>query len=235
MANLNSFGDCEVKECRYRNGFCQDLTNGCCDYGHSVEEILCGDPDMDDVREDIKDGIISVMQCCEANLLACEEHNHGLKTKVNGLIQKNQRLCTTIKKLKADKIGLRKKIQNLQRKQEQLKVRIHQHDKKMKMEKDKYRQLNSELETERRKYSRNNLKKLDINTLYQLMDECMNNVNTIKDEKNDRNFCIICCSNVKDCLFLPCKHLAFCTKCSNKIHKCPLCKEKIMEKIKCSR
>ena len=236
MSNLNSFGEVDVRDCRYRN--CMRLRSGFCNYGHSVEEILDEHPHMSDIRQDLKDGIISVINSHKKNASECYSHNLSLQITKNGLFTENQRLSATINTLKADKTALTTKIQDLERKQEILNVRTRDHNNEMKIEKDKNIRLNSELEMERGKYNRNNLKKLDPNKLDELMDECIDHVKRIRNEKNDRNshyFCIICCSNIKDCLLFPCQHLILCTKCSNKIYRCPVCQSKITKRIKCFR
>ena len=52
--------------------------------------------------------------------------------------------------------------------------------------------------------------------------------NEKKNKENDNNMkCIICLTENKCFLFIPCKHLACCEKCSKKVKNCPICRSKI--------
>lgn len=44
--------------------------------------------------------------------------------------------------------------------------------------------------------------------------------------------CVICFDELRNCLYLPCKHLLTCESCSQKCDYCPCCRSKITEKIK---
>ena len=44
---------------------------------------------------------------------------------------------------------------------------------------------------------------------------------------DQRLLCIICLSNERSCLFLPCKHLVTCTQCAQAFNLCPVCKANI--------
>jgi len=45
--------------------------------------------------------------------------------------------------------------------------------------------------------------------------------------------CRVCLENPKDTLFQPCRHLACCAQCAEKITICPICRALIAEKVKC--
>ena len=71
--------------------------------------------------------------------------------------------------------------------------------------------------------------------LSQLEEITMRSLERIQQKKNDlvnNSFtCVICLDNRKDTLFLPCKHLCTCSKCSSMIESCPLCREYIEDAI----
>lgn len=46
------------------------------------------------------------------------------------------------------------------------------------------------------------------------------------------NPCLLCYSKQREILFMNCKHLLCCNSCSEKLKKCPICREIIVEKIK---
>lgn len=48
----------------------------------------------------------------------------------------------------------------------------------------------------------------------------------------DDKICKICMENQTNVLFLNCKHLCTCEKCSKKVENCPICRKKINEKLK---
>lgn len=54
----------------------------------------------------------------------------------------------------------------------------------------------------------------------------------IEDEiaKHEIIQCIVCFTNKKKMLFLPCSHVATCYNCSKKLIECPVCRQKIKEK-----
>jgi hypothetical protein len=39
--------------------------------------------------------------------------------------------------------------------------------------------------------------------------------------------CIICMTDVRDTILLPCKHVCVCKGCHASISKCPICRERI--------
>ena len=48
----------------------------------------------------------------------------------------------------------------------------------------------------------------------------------------EQNLCVICQSEKKSILLLPCRHLCLCQNCSNKVVVgCPLCRKNIQDKI----
>ena len=56
--------------------------------------------------------------------------------------------------------------------------------------------------------------------------------NEIPTAPDPREMCGICLSFKKTIVFLPCKHIYSCEKCSVSLTKCPLCRTEIIEKIK---
>jgi hypothetical protein len=52
-----------------------------------------------------------------------------------------------------------------------------------------------------------------------------------QEEKDDEKFCCICFEEVKNVVFLPCKHLCSCYECAQPINDCPICRQKIVEKM----
>lgn len=51
-------------------------------------------------------------------------------------------------------------------------------------------------------------------------------------QTSDKNVCIICMVNPVDCVLIPCGHLQFCEKCSNKVVNCPTCRGPIERCVK---
>lgn len=49
----------------------------------------------------------------------------------------------------------------------------------------------------------------------------------LKDERS----CVVCLENPRSILFLPCKHLCVCAECKDSLDQCPLCRQKIEQKI----
>jgi hypothetical protein len=51
--------------------------------------------------------------------------------------------------------------------------------------------------------------------------------------EDERRMCVVCQEEIKSVLLMPCRHLCLCKECSrrNEISKCPLCREKISQKI----
>lgn len=44
--------------------------------------------------------------------------------------------------------------------------------------------------------------------------------------------CIVCSSNLRDVVFLPCRHFVLCGECGGKVTACPLCRHTIEDRIK---
>ena len=54
----------------------------------------------------------------------------------------------------------------------------------------------------------------------------------VATEAEDRS-CVVCMDHERDALFMPCQHLAMCFNCSAALEKCPICQQKIENRIKC--
>lgn len=50
-------------------------------------------------------------------------------------------------------------------------------------------------------------------------------------EVNEKFTCSICFVNIRNVLFLPCRHCTCCLDCSLKVNKCPICTECIKHKL----
>jgi hypothetical protein len=59
------------------------------------------------------------------------------------------------------------------------------------------------------------------------------NDNNQMSKQNDNNqiLCVICMVDQKKILFLPCKHICSCKKCSEQMNECCICRQQIKEKI----
>ena len=58
------------------------------------------------------------------------------------------------------------------------------------------------------------------------------NVNQSSNQSDDPPKCATCLTFDKSILFLPCKHIYCCEKCSEKLDNCPICRTEVSEKIK---
>ena len=77
------------------------------------------------------------------------------------------------------------------------------------------------------------------NVIYKIKPECqklktMNmwlEVHDVFNSALDSGECLICCSNIRNTLFLPCKHSCCCSSCSHSLrirnNPCPICKNSI--------
>eukprot|EP01006_Ploeotia_vitrea_P011874 TRINITY_DN31544_c0_g1_i1.p1 TRINITY_DN31544_c0_g1~~TRINITY_DN31544_c0_g1_i1.p1 ORF type:complete len:439 (+),score=23.65 TRINITY_DN31544_c0_g1_i1:49-1365(+) len=57
-------------------------------------------------------------------------------------------------------------------------------------------------------------------------------IGTMQQLRKEGTLCVICFENPKEVVFLPCKHLCACSKCSSKLDSCPECRANIAERIK---
>lgn len=57
---------------------------------------------------------------------------------------------------------------------------------------------------------------------------------TIEDANNDEMICIICFTNKRNIVLLPCGHITTCAMCTNRIKsfKCPICRKFVTQKNK---
>jgi len=53
-----------------------------------------------------------------------------------------------------------------------------------------------------------------------------------KNLSKESSVCVICFSNEKNMLFIPCGHLSSCDECSVSLKNCPICRVEIQQKIK---
>jgi hypothetical protein len=55
----------------------------------------------------------------------------------------------------------------------------------------------------------------------------------MKDKSlNNESGCVICFGTEKHIVFVPCGHLACCSECSQTLDECPICRQRIIQKIK---
>lgn len=59
-----------------------------------------------------------------------------------------------------------------------------------------------------------------------------NEDNNNNNNNSENDTCIICMELQRDILYLPCNHLACCSKCSESLKNCPVCRKIITNKIK---
>jgi len=57
-------------------------------------------------------------------------------------------------------------------------------------------------------------------------------INDQNQQNQEESECVVCLSEKKSVVFMPCKHVACCEICSEKVEECPLCREKVESKIK---
>jgi len=57
--------------------------------------------------------------------------------------------------------------------------------------------------------------------------------NVASDEKAESSStCVVCMDGPKEICFVPCGHVSCCSKCSDKLDVCCICKQKIDKKVK---
>lgn len=60
-------------------------------------------------------------------------------------------------------------------------------------------------------------------------------VHDVYNSALDSGECLICCSNIRNTLFLPCKHSCCCSTCSHSLrirnNPCPICKNSIEDLV----
>ncbi|MCQ2973132.1 MAG: hypothetical protein MJ209_07745 [archaeon] len=66
----------------------------------------------------------------------------------------------------------------------------------------------------------------------ELMGEEETKGNNSTQQKLENLKCSVCMKSDKCIVFMPCTHMACCEECSNSIDECPICHQKIEEKIK---
>ncbi|GMH51842.1 hypothetical protein TrRE_jg3558 [Triparma retinervis] len=84
-----------------------------------------------------------------------------------------------------------------------------------------------------------NLKQID--KVEMELTAALKNVGKVKERKvkealvteEEKRMCVVCQTEVKSVLLMPCRHMCLCKDCSrnNAMDKCPLCRVKITQKI----
>lgn len=70
----------------------------------------------------------------------------------------------------------------------------------------------------------------DVKFFYNNLSSC--NLEKLKEELKeeevkDESLCNVCFTNKKNCVFIPCGHIAACFECAHPLNKCPLCRKEI--------
>lgn len=52
------------------------------------------------------------------------------------------------------------------------------------------------------------------------------------EQMEKKNLCIVCCTNDKEILLLPCKHHHLCSNCADAVSICPYCRSNITQRMK---
>ncbi len=55
---------------------------------------------------------------------------------------------------------------------------------------------------------------------------------SLENLEHDENLCKICLAKSLEIIFQPCGHVCSCLNCSQKLIKCPICRQKIVKKQK---
>lgn len=69
-------------------------------------------------------------------------------------------------------------------------------------------------------------------TLYNAVDKVTKQIELCLERKGNENLCMMCFKQKKDIVFLRCKHLCVCEKCSQKVTICPICKKTVEQRVK---
>jgi hypothetical protein len=90
-------------------------------------------------------------------------------------------------------------------------------------------------------YENEQIKELDYFKLKSLENKILKSFDLIKEKKQqllsekalkyqEKRNCSICYEQEIKILIKPCNHLCLCSKCSDKVHSCPICRERIILK-----
>lgn len=87
--------------------------------------------------------------------------------------------------------------------------------------------------------------KIGNSAMYQVCEPAIINknnpeINTIISNDKNNGFrentkCVVCWDNERDCLIMPCRHNASCTKCTKMLKTCPICRMTVKDIIKIYR
>uniref|UniRef100_A0A6B2LWW0 RING-type domain-containing protein n=1 Tax=Arcella intermedia TaxID=1963864 RepID=A0A6B2LWW0_9EUKA len=64
---------------------------------------------------------------------------------------------------------------------------------------------------------------------YQVMKETMKKMESYMQEKQA---CVVCLTDKKAMVFVPCGHMSCCVNCSGRVSTCPVCRAAISQKVK---
>eukprot|EP01102_Stenamoeba_stenopodia_P018882 TRINITY_DN7002_c0_g1_i1.p1 TRINITY_DN7002_c0_g1~~TRINITY_DN7002_c0_g1_i1.p1 ORF type:complete len:414 (-),score=78.10 TRINITY_DN7002_c0_g1_i1:58-1299(-) len=75
------------------------------------------------------------------------------------------------------------------------------------------------------------LESLDMDKLKKIKEKLNTALSLVQEAIEEKDKCIICMETRRTIAFLPCKHVCCCTECSNVVHKCPICRAEVTEKL----
>lgn len=80
-----------------------------------------------------------------------------------------------------------------------------------------------------------NVNKMTFNELLELEQTLFNSLRIVRKKMNEKqssySLCRICLHHNKNCVLIPCNHLAICHQCSDRINQCPICNQIITDKL----
>ena len=80
-----------------------------------------------------------------------------------------------------------------------------------------------------------NVNKMSFNELSELEQTLFNSLRIVRKKMNEKqsnySLCRICFHQNKNCVLIPCNHLAICIHCSDRINQCPICNQIITDKL----
>jgi len=76
------------------------------------------------------------------------------------------------------------------------------------------------------------LKKIEQNPLTEILEMNIEVQKIIQKKSFKCNDCVICLDQPKEIMLIPCNHMCVCSKCSQKVTICPICRQQTEQKIK---
>nr|CAG4712096.1 unnamed protein product [Naegleria fowleri] len=119
---------------------------------------------------------------------------------------------------------------------EKKRQRRHKYSSKIRALKQLLSDKNKQWEEDRFKLTLKECSKISTQTLRHMKSDllrCLQVIDETLHEREDRDkSCAICMGNVRQVVFMPCKHFLSCEDCAQNVEHCPICRHVISKRIK---